>query len=141
MRWKEGSGDWVSLKDVKESYPVPLADYAVANDLQAEPAFAWWIPYTMKKRTMIISKMKSSKYWEGTYKYGVRVPRNVKEALEIDAENGNTLWTDAIGLEMKNSRIVFEEYDGQIEDLVAYEQISGHLIFDEKLSETLVCDL
>ena len=36
---------------------------------------------------------------------------------------------------MKNSRVVFEEYDGKIEDLVAYEQISGHLIFDVKLSE------
>ena len=135
VRWKEGSGDWVSMKDLKESYPVPLADYAVANDLQAEPAFAWWIPYTMKKRTMIISKMKSSKYWERTHKYGVRVPRNVKEAFEIDAEDSNTLWTDAIRLEMKNSRIAFEEYDGQVEDLVAYEQISGHLIFDVKLSE------
>ena len=59
----------------------------------------------------------------------------MKEALEIDAENGNTLWADVIGLEMKNSRVAFEEYDGKIEDLVAYEQISGHLIFDVKLSE------
>ena len=59
----------------------------------------------------------------------------MKEALEIDAANGNTLWADAVGLEMKNSRVAFEEYDGRIEDLVAYEQISGHLIFDVKLSE------
>ena len=72
--------------------------------------------------------MKSSKHWERTHKYGVQVPRNVKEALEIDAENGNTLWDDAIELEMKNNRVTFEEYDGKIEDLVAYEQISGHLI-------------
>ena len=43
----------------------------------------------------------------------------MKEALEIDAENGNTLWADAIELEMKNNRVVFEEYDGKIEDLVA----------------------
>ena len=59
----------------------------------------------------------------------------MKEALEIDTENGNTLWADAVGLEMKNSRVAFEEYDGRIEDLVAYEQISAHLIFDVKLSE------
>ena len=31
--------------------------------------------------------------------------------------------------------VAFEEYDGKIEDLVAYEQISGHRIFDAKLSE------
>ena len=36
---------------------------------------------------------------------------------------------------MKNNRVAFEEYDGKIEDLVAYEQISGHHIFDVKLSE------
>ena len=59
----------------------------------------------------------------------------MKKALEIDAKNGNTLWGDAIELEMKNNRVSFEEYDGKIEDLVAYEQISGHLIFDVKLSE------
>ena len=135
VRWKGGSGDWVSLKDLKESYPVPLADYAVANDIQDEPAFAWWIPYTIKKRKTIISKMKSSKHWEKTHKYGVRIPRNMKEAFQIDSENGNTLWTDAVELEMKNNRTAFEEYDGQVEDLVAYEQISGHLIFDVKLSE------
>ena len=79
--------------------------------------------------------MKSSKHWEKTHKYGVRFPRNIKEAFEIDAENGDTLWADAISLEMKNSRVAFEEYDGEIEKLVAYEQISGHLIFDVKLSE------
>ena len=37
VRWKGGSGDWVTLKDLKESYPVPVADYAIANALQDEP--------------------------------------------------------------------------------------------------------
>ena len=40
VRWKGGSGDWVLFKDLKESYPVPLADFAVANDIQTKPAFA-----------------------------------------------------------------------------------------------------
>ena len=78
MRWKGGSGDWVTLKDLKESYPVPLPDYDIVNTLQDEPAFALWIPYTLKKQTVIIGKMKSSKHWERTHKYRVRVPRNVK---------------------------------------------------------------
>ena len=60
MKWKGGSGDWVTLKDLKESYPptasqlcyglkesylVPLANYALVKGLQTELAFAWWIPY------------------------------------------------------------------------------------------------
>ena len=56
----------------------------------------------MKKRTAIIGKMKSSKHWERTHKYGVRVPRNIREAFEIDAENGNTLWWDALLKEIAN---------------------------------------
>ena len=71
VRWKGGSGYWVTLKDLKESYPIPVADYAIANDLQDKPAFAWWTPYNLKNRTAIIGKMKSSKHWERTHKYGV----------------------------------------------------------------------
>ena len=134
VRWKDGSGDWVTMKDLKDSYPVQLADYAVANGIQKKPAFAWWIPYTLKKRTAIISKVKS-KYWERTHKYGIRVPKNVKEAERIDAENGDTQWRDAIAMEMKNNRIGFETFEGNPEELVGYEEISAHLIFDVKLSE------
>ena len=36
---------------------------------------------------------------------------------------------------VRNTPVAFGEYDGKIEDLVAYKQISGHLIFDVKLSE------
>ena len=61
--WKDGSGDWIKTKDLKYSYPVPLADYLVANKIQDEPAFDWWVPYTPKKRIAIISKIKS-KFWK-----------------------------------------------------------------------------
>ena len=64
---------------MKDSYPVPLADYAIANAIQNQPAFAWWVPYVNKKRRAIIAKVKS-KYWQQTHKYGIRVPKNVKEA-------------------------------------------------------------
>ena len=30
VRWKDGSTTWIALKDLKESYPVQLAEYAVA---------------------------------------------------------------------------------------------------------------
>ena len=28
VKWKEVSGDWVTMKDLKDSYQVPLSDYA-----------------------------------------------------------------------------------------------------------------
>ena len=31
VSWKDGSTSWVPLKDMKEAYPVQVAEYAVAN--------------------------------------------------------------------------------------------------------------
>ena len=39
-QWKDGSTNWVALKDMKDSYPVQVADYALANQIDDEPAFA-----------------------------------------------------------------------------------------------------
>ena len=36
----------------------------------------------------------------GEVKYGVRIPRNVREALIFDEENGDTQWTDAMSKEI-----------------------------------------
>ena len=119
------------MKDFKESYPVELALYATNRGIHEEPAFAWWVPYVLKKQKRIIQKVKS-KYWSRTHKYGLRIPKNIAEAIEIDKENGNTLWMDAVRLEMANVCIAFEEYDGDPNKLAGYIQITGHLVFDVK---------
>jgi hypothetical protein len=134
VEWRDGSNDWVALKDLKDSYPVELAIYATDRNIADEPAFAWWVPYTLRKRKRILQKVKS-KYWARTHKYGIRIPKSIKEAMEIDRELGNTLWMDAIKLEMQNVRIAFEEYDGDPNALIGYTQITGHLVFDVKLGE------
>ena len=41
VEWKYGSVDWVPLKDLKQSNPVDLAEYAVANEISDELAFNW----------------------------------------------------------------------------------------------------
>ena len=43
MEWTDGSMDWVKLSEVKEAYPVQMAEYAVANTIAHEPAFKWWV--------------------------------------------------------------------------------------------------
>jgi hypothetical protein len=43
-----------------------------------------------KKAETIIQKVKS-KYLARTHKYGIRVPKNIREALEIDKENATLL--------------------------------------------------
>ena len=133
----DGMTQWVALKDMKESYPVEVAEYAVQARIDHLPAFAWWVPYVLKKREIIIAKVKS-KYWERTHKYGIRIPKDVGEARRIDKDNGNTLWWDAICKEMKNVRVAFEKWekgDGDDELPKGFQEIKCHMVFDVKLGE------
>jgi hypothetical protein len=121
------------MKDAKDGFQVNLVEYAVQSQIHEEPAFAWWVPFTLKKRNAIVSKVKS-KYWEKTHKFGIQIPKSVEEAKRIDKENGNTLWWDSICKEMKNVRIAFQQHEGD-GDPVGYKQIKCHMIFDIKLGE------
>ena len=49
VEWRDGSTDWVPLKELKESNPVQVAEYAVVNDLANLPAFRWWVRDTLKR--------------------------------------------------------------------------------------------
>ena len=40
IQWKDSSLTWNQVKDLKESYPIQLAEYAVQNKISEEPAFA-----------------------------------------------------------------------------------------------------
>ena len=50
---------------------------------------------------MVNSAKHAQRCGEISCKFGVRVPRNCKEAVRLDFENGNTLWQDAVALELK----------------------------------------
>ena len=59
MECKDGSVDWVTLKYLKQSNPVELVEYDVANEISDEPAFNWWVRETLQHRDGNISKVKS----------------------------------------------------------------------------------
>ena len=77
VRWKDRSIDWIALKDFKDSYPIELAEYAVTNNIDKEAAFSLWIPFVIKKRHCIISKLKS-KYWKMVHTYGIKIPKTME---------------------------------------------------------------
>jgi hypothetical protein len=39
IQWKDGSTSWQPLKDLKEAYPLAVAEYAVSQGIDNEPAF------------------------------------------------------------------------------------------------------
>jgi len=146
VQWNDGTMQWVPLKELKDSNPLEVMDYVYANDIQDHPAFAWWVGHVKRKKKALISKVKS-KYWRINEKFGVKLPHSVKEAIDIDKRNGNTLWQDAINKELKNVKIAFtlwEHADNvtakQLRDnyelLPTYQEIRYHFVFDVKMDFT-----
>ena len=143
--WKDGASDWIQLKDLKDSNPVELAEYAVANRIQEEPAFKWWVGDTLRKRNRIISKLKK-RYLRTTHKFGIRVPHSISEALQIDDETKTDYWWKAISRELQKIRVAFEIDEAVTPDeirsgfargdYVGYQEIRCHWIFDVKMDLT-----
>ncbi len=55
IQWKDGTTSWERLADLKKSNPVEASEYDVARGIKDEPAFAWWVNFTPKKREHIVS--------------------------------------------------------------------------------------
>jgi hypothetical protein len=68
----------------------------------------------------------NKRYRQRTHKYGIRVPKSVHEAFEIDRENGDTKWADAIQKEMNNVRVAFHVLDDTQAIPPGYQYMACH---------------
>jgi hypothetical protein len=135
VQWADDSESWIALKDMKEAHPVELAEFAKAREIADEPAFAWWVPYTMRKRDIILSKIKA-RIRKTTHKYGVEIPTNIEHAYRLDRENGNSLWRDGLAKEMTEVGIAFEVLVGNQKAPPGWKKVTGHLVWDLKMDFT-----
>jgi len=135
VSWKDGSTSWHPLSEIKNLYPVQLAEYAKMNKLEHETAFSWWIKPTLRHRHTF---MKSTRklYLKRSHKFGIRLPKTVEEALEIDKQTKTTFWRDAIHKEMKNNRLAFKVLEEEERVPMGYKWIKCHMIFDIKMDFT-----
>jgi hypothetical protein len=69
------------------------------------------------------------------FKFGVKVPHNIKHAIELDQQNGDIRWQEVIELKLKQ----INEYRTfcsllPMDSLEDYQQILYHFIFDVKFN-------
>ncbi len=76
VRWKNGTTSWEPLHNLKSANLIELAEYAIRNQLDAEPAFAWWVPHTIKRHNSILGALKSATYTKKAQKFGLEIPRH-----------------------------------------------------------------
>jgi hypothetical protein len=134
VKWKDGTTTWVRLADVKESNPVEVAEYAIAQGTHDEPAFLWWVLYTIKRRNRIIGAI-NARYHKQMHKFSIEIPKDYDECVRLDTINGNTLWQDAVRDEMKKVHIAFKQLKPDEVVPPTYQQIRCHLIFDVKMED------
>ena len=135
IQWKDGTTSWVPLKDMKEANPLEVAEYTVRMNITNHPAFAWWVPLTIKRRDKIV-KLVTHRLAKKQVKFGIKVPASVDEALELDRVNGNTLLANAINKELKNVMVAFKLLEDGEQLPVGSKLIPYHIIFDVKLDLT-----
>ena len=79
------------------------------------------------------------------HKFGIRLPKSVKEALEINCITNTDFWRKAINKEMSKVKVAWAVHDGhtpqQIQegkasDFVGCQEIGCHMVFDIKMDFT-----
>ena len=133
--WEDDSESWIPLSTVKESNPIELAEFAVAHNLHNEPAFAWWMHHVLRKRKHFINKLRKE-VKRSNLKFGLVVPKTVREALELDKKNGNEYWNNAIKKELKNVLVAFHLLNDDEPLPVGSKRIPYHIVFDIKYDMT-----
>jgi hypothetical protein len=126
---------WIELKLLKESNPVQVAEYVTAKNIAEEPAFAWWVPYFLRKQNVIVSAV-NARVPKTSYKYGIELLTSVKHAIEIDQTNGNTLWQGALSKEMGNLCVAFEILGPGMKVPPGWHKALWDLVFDMKMDFT-----
>ena len=115
IEWETGEHTWEPLSNIIASDPYTCAIYAKEHDLLNTPGWKLLKRHARTARRLIRT-LKKSKYRQAKaskkYKHGWEVPRDYAHALQLDIQNGNNKWKDAIDLEIEQIKEyqVFKDY-------------------------------
>jgi hypothetical protein len=110
VHWEDGSETFEPLSVIAKEDPLTCALYAKDHDLLDTPG--WKSLKRIATREVKFARMvKQAKLYQErngpTYKFGILVPKNKRDALEIDKANGNTRWKQSMDDEIGQ----IDEYD------------------------------
>ena len=108
VKWKGQSKSWMRLADMKESHPIETTEFAVSRGIDDEPAFAWWVQHTLRKRDAIVLGLRT-RMRQTKHKYGIEIPTSVEHVKELDRKEGHDYWMKALAKEMFNIGVAFKK--------------------------------
>jgi hypothetical protein len=103
VEWETGETTYEPLDMIASDDPVTCAQYARENNLLDTARWKRFrgIAHNEKKLKRMINQSKLTSYrGDPFWKFGVLVPCNHAQVVELDKANGNTKWQDAEAIEM-----------------------------------------
>ena len=136
VMWSDLTSTWEDMHALFLHSPQLVCEYAVQRGITNKPGWnivKSYLRLGINNENRCVNKSAKKKN-RPLFKFGVQVPRNAKEALELDSKNGNTKWKDAIDTEFKQIN-EFKTFRllGSGEKLPDdYKQIPYMFVFDVK---------
>ena len=139
VEWESGEITYEPLEIIAADDPVSCADYAKRANLLDIDGWKRFrrIARRNKKLTRMINQAKLRSFKTAPkYMFGYEVPNSFKRAVELDKLNGNTLWQDAIKLELR-SLFEYDTFDdlGPAESAIIpklFKRIRVHMVYAVK---------
>jgi hypothetical protein len=117
---------------IKSHYPKPIISFARNNNLLDKMPFCHLTQFCRSNTAVDISRiLKVSTSSAGIkYKFGIQVPKGIKNAIDLDKKNGNQLWQEAIKTELKQltDYQTFIVLDSGEDILTGYQKIPYHMV-------------
>ena len=137
IEWENGEITSEPLSIIAKDDPVICAIYARDNDLLELDGWRRFkgIAKQEQKFKRLVHQAKLRSYrLAPRYKYGYEVPRDFAHAKELDKRNGNTLWQDAMRLELDqlDEYNTFKDLGHKAPAPSGYKKIRTHLVYDCK---------
>jgi hypothetical protein len=127
---------WVNYLALSLSNPKPIISFARNNNLLDMIPFFYLTQHCRSNTAIDIARiLKVSTSPAGIkYKFGIQVPKGIKNEIDLDMKNGNQLWQEAIITELKQltNYQKFIVLDSGEDIPTGYQKIPYHMVFDVK---------
>lgn len=135
--WDTDEKTFEKASEIKKTDPVTLAKYILNHHLERKHGCKWAQRYKRDPKVFInLSRMFAARNKiTNRFKFGVMVPQGIRQAKLFDANNRNTLWSDAMDKEM-NELMKMETFiilDDKSMLPEGYKYIPVHFVFDVKV--------
>jgi hypothetical protein len=116
--------------------PKPIISFARNNNLLDKMTFCHLTQYCRSNTEVDIARiLKVLTSSAGIkYKFGIQVPNEIKNTIDLDKKNGNQLWQETIKTDLKQLTDYqkFIVLDSGEDIQTGYKKIPYHMIFDVK---------